>query len=254
MRVVCNEAPDVVFLHGLGASLRYWGRAYDELAARGRLMFIDLLGFGGSEKPPGGYDISRHIDALTVTLDEMRVEAGTVVGHSVGGLIAMALGSEHPHLAGAVVGFGTPIFPSENAAREHLRSLGFLARLMVDASPLAPRICRLMCDYRGIARRIAPLLAPRLPGPVAADGVDHIWESYAGTFNAVVRRNQAREWAAALGGRLNLVYGSADRTCPPEAAIKTLGNRSGARINVIEGGDHHLPLRQAAVCANYVKA
>ena len=80
-----------------------------------------------------------------------------------------------------------------------------------------------------------------------SDGVDHIWESYAGTFNANLSSNQAKEWLTALGGRLHLVYGDADRTCPPEAAIRTLGNRSGARINVIERGDHHLLIRQGEV-------
>ena len=82
---------------------------------------------------------------------------------------------------------------------------------------------------------------------VLSDGVDHIWESYAGTFNANLSSNQAKEWLTALGGRLHLVYGDADRTRPPEAAIRTLGNRSGARINVIERGDHHLPIRQGEV-------
>ena len=165
----------------------------------------------------------------------------------------MALVAKHPEYAEKVVGFGVPIFPSEEAARKHLGSLGFLARLMANGSSLAPRMCRLMCDYRSFARFLAPLLAPRLPAPVAADGVDHIWESHAGTLNVVLSRNQAKEWATALGGRLHLVYGDADRTSPPTAAIRTLGNRSGARIKVIESGDHHLPLRQAKLCAEYLK-
>jgi len=166
----------------------------------------------------------------------------------------MALVARHPEYADKIVGFGVPIFPSEEAARKHLGSLGFLARLMANGSPLAPRMCRLMCDYRSFARFLAPLLAPRLPYLVAADGVDHIWESYAGTLNVVLSRNQAKEWATALAARLHLVYGAADRTSPPNAAIRTLGNRSGARIKVVEGGDHHLPLRQAKFCARYLRA
>ncbi len=250
-RVLGQGPPNVVFLHGLGASLRYWGRAYDHLASHARLIFIDLLGFGGSDKPRGSYEIERHLAALASTFDEAQLERSTVVGHSTGGLIAIALASAYPARVENVWAFGAPVFPSEAAARDHLRSLGFMARLLVDASPLASRMCQLMCDYRSIARRIAPLLAPRLPCPVAADGVDHIWDSYAGTFNTVVRRNRAREWASGLANRLHLIYGNADRTCPPEAMIGTLGDLSGVRIDVVEG-DHHLPLRQASFCANYV--
>ena len=44
---IIGEGSAVVFLHGLGASIRYWGRSYDLLAARHRLVFFDLLGFGG---------------------------------------------------------------------------------------------------------------------------------------------------------------------------------------------------------------
>ncbi len=252
-RVLGQGPPDVIFLHGLGASLRYWGCAYDELGTSGRLIFIDLLGFGGSDKPRGTYEIDRHLAALADTLDEMQVERSTLVGHSTGGLIAMALAGAYPERVQNVLAFGAPVFPSLVAARDHLRSLGFMARLIVDASPLAPRMCQVMCDYRSIARRIAPLLAPRLPCPVAADGVDHIWDSYSGTFNAVLSRNQAREWATRLGNRLRLVYGDADCTCPPQTAMRTPGNRSSGRIHVIKGGDHHLPLRRPNLCSNYLK-
>ena len=62
-RIVGEGAP-VVFLHGLGASLRYWGRGYDALSSSHRLVFIDLLGFGGSAKPDGAYDAAQHTTAL----------------------------------------------------------------------------------------------------------------------------------------------------------------------------------------------
>jgi len=50
VRLIGESHPAVVFIHGLGASLRYWGTAYDQLADRSRLLFVELLGFGGSGK------------------------------------------------------------------------------------------------------------------------------------------------------------------------------------------------------------
>jgi len=50
VRLIGESYPALVFIHGLGASLRYRGTAYDQLAGRSRLLFVDLLGFGGSEK------------------------------------------------------------------------------------------------------------------------------------------------------------------------------------------------------------
>jgi pimeloyl-ACP methyl ester carboxylesterase len=103
------------------------GRAYDGLASIGRLVFLDLLGFAGSERPSGRYGMDHHISAIRNTLGELEVADAIVVGHSSGGLIAMALGAHYSNLVSSVVGFGVPIFPSENAARKHIRSLGFMA-------------------------------------------------------------------------------------------------------------------------------
>jgi pimeloyl-ACP methyl ester carboxylesterase len=145
----------------------------------------------------------------------------------------------------SVVGFGVPIFPSQNEARKHIRSLGFMARLMSDNLPLGQRICGFMCDHRELARSVAPLLAPRLPAPVAADGVDHNWDSYSGTFRIVVNENQAREWASEMGSRLTLIYGADDRSCPPALAMATLSTAAKVRLEVQRDCDHHLPLRRA---------
>ena len=64
VRIVDGPGSEIVFLPGLGASLRYWGKAYDAFAPTHRLMFIDLLGFGGSAKPDGPYDRKAHVAAL----------------------------------------------------------------------------------------------------------------------------------------------------------------------------------------------
>lgn len=226
-------------------TLRYWGRAYDGLASFGRLVFLDLLGFAGSRRPSGTYDVDRHLSTIRDTLQELDAADAIVVGHSTGGLIALALGAHSPSLVSSVVGFGVPIFPSQKEARKHIRSLGFMARLMADDLRLGRRICGFMCDHRELARSVAPLLAPRLPAPVAADGVDHNWDSYSGTFRVVVNENRAREWASEMGSRLTLIYGADDRSCPPSTAIATLRDGMTAQPAIIGGCDHHLPLRRA---------
>src|SRR3989449_11684323 len=70
-RVLGQNTRAIVFLHGLGASLRYWGCAYDALAARARLIFVDLLGFGGSAKPTGTYDIACHYAVFKAAMQEL---------------------------------------------------------------------------------------------------------------------------------------------------------------------------------------
>ena len=59
-----GRGPAVVFVHGLGASGRYWDAVVPRLAGR-RTVTVDLLGFGRSPKPRrASYDVDFHADAL----------------------------------------------------------------------------------------------------------------------------------------------------------------------------------------------
>jgi len=248
VRLVGKSHPAVVFIHGLGASLRYWGTAYDQLADWSRLLFVDLLGFGESEKPvEARYDITDHAERIADTLQEFGAEASVLVGHSTGAIIAMAL-AVHDFQESSVIAFGAPIFGSEDAARRHLRNLGPMQRLMADRSQWAQHVCAFVCDHRELARALAPLFAPTLPAPVAHDGVDHIWASYSRTFENLMLVNP-RALASTLGDRLRLVYGSEDRTTPPLFARAALGQDPGI---LIVRGDHHLPLRRPRTCRRII--
>ena len=137
----------LVFIHGLGGSLRYWGTAYDRLAETRRLIFVDLLGFGGSDKPSASYDLRQHSRIVGETLEEMAIQQFSVVGHSTGSAVAMHLAATSDSVSN-VVAFAAPIFPSEEAARRHLARLGPLERSMAEGTELAVRMCRFMCNHR----------------------------------------------------------------------------------------------------------
>jgi pimeloyl-ACP methyl ester carboxylesterase len=223
VRLLGDSSRCVVFVHGLGASLRYWGTAYDQLAGRSRLLFVDLLGFGGSERPlTARYDIAGHAERIADTLREFDAETPLLAAHSTGAIVATALATDQFPQSN-VIAFGAPIFASENAARRHLRKLGPMQRLMAIGSPWARRSCALVCDHRELARALAPLVAPTLPAPVARDGVDHIWESHFGTFQGVMKLSDVPALARRLGDRLRLVYGREDRTTTALATELALG-------------------------------
>ena len=249
-RIVGDGEPRV-FLHGLGASLRYWGRGYDQLSSSHRLVFLDLLGFGGSAKPEGAYDAAQHTAAVEDSLAELDIRAATLVGHSAGALIAMHYAAAHPAIR--VVAFGAPVFFSETIARRHLRSLGPLARLMADESPWAQNLCTFTCEHRELARRAAPLFAPRLPAPIASDGVDHVWDSYKGTFDLVVSQQDVPRILAAIAERLTLIYGRDDRVCPQNQVEPVVRDVSGVKLIALPVGDHHLPLQFPARCRELIR-
>ena len=80
----------VLLLHGKNFSGAYWGRTMETLVAEGyRVIAPDQIGFGKSSKPVNFqysfHALARHTAAL---LDERGVESVTVVGHSMGGMLA----------------------------------------------------------------------------------------------------------------------------------------------------------------------
>ncbi|MFF4229381.1 alpha/beta fold hydrolase [Streptomyces sp. NPDC001820] len=101
-----GDGPPRVYVHGLGAaSSAYHAHiaASPELAGR-RSLFVDLPGHGLSDRPDDfGYSLEDHAAALAVALDEAGVRGGEIVGHSMGGSVAIVLAYRRPDLVARLI-------------------------------------------------------------------------------------------------------------------------------------------------------
>ena len=79
----------VLFIHGILGSQRQWAHLLDTIDDDHRVVAPDLFGHGDSAKPTGDYSLSSHAATLRDLLDHLGVERVTLVGHSLGGGIAM---------------------------------------------------------------------------------------------------------------------------------------------------------------------
>lgn len=111
--VVEGRGPAVVLVHGLGGFAESWRHNLGPLAARATVYALDLPGFGGSVKPPAPYRAAYFARALDGFLDALGIPQASLVGHSLGGTVAVTYALTHPArverlaLLGAVVpGFG----------------------------------------------------------------------------------------------------------------------------------------------------
>lgn len=93
-----GTGPDVVLLHGLGDSSLGWLYVEEPLVAAGyRVTVWDALGSGRSGKPSDGdYSLEAHLHRLERVLDELGVAAPTLIGHSLGGALALRFACAHP--------------------------------------------------------------------------------------------------------------------------------------------------------------
>lgn len=93
-----GEGEAVVFLHAFPLQAGMWDYQFDALDGSHRCIAIDMPGFGQSDPPavPDDTSMQRWADLVAGVLDQLGVDAATVVGASMGGYLAMALLRHHP--------------------------------------------------------------------------------------------------------------------------------------------------------------
>lgn len=104
MKVV-GEGPDVILIPGLSMPRETWDETVEGLSGEYRFHLLQVRGFGepaGINAEPGPI-LDPLVDELAAYIEAEALEDPAVVGHSMGGLIAMMLGVEHPEAAGSLL-------------------------------------------------------------------------------------------------------------------------------------------------------
>jgi pimeloyl-ACP methyl ester carboxylesterase len=91
-----GEGPALLLLHGIGNNCQTWAGVIDRLAETHTVIAPDLLGHGRSDKPRGDYSIAAYANGMRDLLSVLDIEQATVVGHSLGGGIALQFAYQFP--------------------------------------------------------------------------------------------------------------------------------------------------------------
>jgi pimeloyl-ACP methyl ester carboxylesterase len=95
--------PALLALHGLASNARWWDLVAGALVPTHRVIAVDLLGHGRSDRPDSGYDFDSVSADLAALLAVVHPAPVVVVGHSWGATVALAFAVDHPELALGVV-------------------------------------------------------------------------------------------------------------------------------------------------------
>jgi pimeloyl-ACP methyl ester carboxylesterase len=117
-----RDASPIVLIHCFSCAIDWWSRMMPMLDRDHRVIAVDLLGHGGSEKPTSGYTIPNQADLVAQALGRLGVRDAVVVGHSLGGSVAVGLAERSPQLVKKVMIIDTP--PDHSGS-----SLGLVAKL-----------------------------------------------------------------------------------------------------------------------------
>lgn len=117
-----RDGEPIVLVHCFSCAIDWWDRVVPALSRKHRVVAVDLLGHGGSEKPETGYTPENQAKMVAEALEELDVNDATAVGHSLGGSVVTGLAQQSPQLVDRVVIIDT--------APDHSRSsLGFIPGL-----------------------------------------------------------------------------------------------------------------------------
>ncbi|HEV2080623.1 MAG TPA: alpha/beta hydrolase [Allosphingosinicella sp.] len=100
-----GSGPDVVLIHGLGGSTKVWTKTLKSLPRNYRVHLVQIAGFGGASARANadGPVLDPVVDELARYIRSSAKGRAKLVGHSMGGAIALRLAHRHPELVGAVM-------------------------------------------------------------------------------------------------------------------------------------------------------
>jgi pimeloyl-ACP methyl ester carboxylesterase len=118
---IAGHGPAVVLIHGVAGRAGQWDQTVQLLAENHTVIAPDLMGHGDSAKPRGDYSLGAHASGIRDLLIALKVERASVVGHSLGGGIAMQFAYQFPERCERLVlvssgGLGEEVHPLLRAA------------------------------------------------------------------------------------------------------------------------------------------
>ena len=104
---VAGSGPAILLLHGIGDNSSTWDSVHSRLARRFTVIAPDLLGHGKSDKPRADYSVAAYANGMRDLLAVLDIDHVTVIGHSLGGGVAMQFTYQYPQLVDRLVLVGT---------------------------------------------------------------------------------------------------------------------------------------------------
>jgi pimeloyl-ACP methyl ester carboxylesterase len=132
-----DNGPPLVLLHGGSSRWQWWDWVIDPLAERTHAYAPDLRGHGLSTWTPGHYRLFDYADDIASFLQHVVREPAIVLGHSLGGEIAMIVAALHPPLVSAVINEDGPL-SMDGARRPIARQLPMLEAMRENAGSTLP--------------------------------------------------------------------------------------------------------------------
>jgi pimeloyl-ACP methyl ester carboxylesterase len=245
-----GEGPLLVMIHGIAGSSGTWVPSMPLLAEHYTVIAPDLLGHGESAKPRGDYSLGAYASGIRDLLGVLGHERATIVGHSLGGGVAMQFAYQFPQMAERLVliasgGLGKEVSPL-------LRAFSLPGTEYVLPIVLAPQLHDLVGSVGGLFGRLGLRADPFL---------GEVWSSWTRLTDVRAQRafiHTIRAVIDVAGQRVSardrlylanevptmIVWGTRDAVIPVEHAQVAHDLMPGSRLELVDGAGHFLPIER----------
>jgi len=204
-----GTGPPLILVHGLAGSARWWAHNIPALSRSFRTIAIDLPGSGSS---PRGHRLvlDEAADQMAATMDRLGIDRASVIGHSMGGLIAGGLAADHP----------------ERVDRLVLVDAAFLSLGRTAVRPVTGPAVTLRWTARSLLRVVAE--DGLRTGPVRL--VDTTIQLLTTDWRSRLPRIQSPTL---------VIWGEHDRICPLTIGRQIVASVRDSRLVVVKGAAHN---------------
>ena len=233
LRVSDSEKGDrcVVLLHGYLEAIEVWESFAKLLKARYRVVALDLPGHGISEVKGEVHTMEFLADVVCGVLDTMKIEKCTLVGHSMGGYVALAFAEKYPdRLDGIVLFHSTPNADSEQKKLDRSKVIE-----LIDAGK--KELLARMAPGKGFAAENRTKFADtiedlaELVGITEDDGIKAL-------LRGMMQRGDKNEMLRALKVPQLFIFGRKDEYISPQTAEKIAAEHPQAHVVFLENSGH----------------
>ena len=236
----CGSGPQAwVFLHYFGGSGRAWGQVAALLADRWRCVMPDLRGFGNSDAITDPYSVNDAADEVLDLVSALKIEHFGLVGHSMGGKIALVVAARQPPgLSRLVLLAPSPPTPEPMSASERASLLACQTSYAA-----ARQAARKICGQRLPAALVQQVIDDRLRTSPAA----WRWWLASGSCESV------QEGIAQINVPIQVLSGALDIDIPSAVIEREVMARMPlAHMRLLPGCGHLLPLEAPQAVAQAV--
>lgn len=225
----------LVFVHGFPLSRGVWQKQIEALRSSYRVIVPDLRGFGDSESQPGPTTMAQCAADLRALLQQLTTGPVVLIGHSMGGYVALAFARQFPEMLRGLVLVGTKAGPDTVEAAAGRRAVAEKVKaegVQVVVEAMAPKMLAAGNQDARMVAQVRSFMATSKPAGVI------------GALLGMAERPDATALLAQIAVPTLVITGADDTLIPPAESERLAQAIRGAQLKVIPQAGHLVAFEQ----------